>query len=104
MADVTESLFEPEPAGPGRATAGAPLAARMRPRTLEELSGQAHLSEEGATVRTPIESGEPHSMIFYGPPGSGKTTLARIVAAASDAAFEELSAVNGGTREVRGVL
>ncbi|MDX6615331.1 MAG: putative ATPase [Solirubrobacterales bacterium] len=76
----------------------------MRPRSLEELSGQEHLLEPGSTLRISVESGEPHSAIFYGPPGSGKTTLARMVAQTSDAAFEELSAVNAGRPEVREVL
>jgi putative ATPase len=81
-----------------------PLAVRMRPRTLDEVVGQAHLLAEGTALRTAIERGQPHSMVLYGPPGSGKTTLARIVAAASSAAFEELSAVEAGRAEVRKVL
>jgi putative ATPase len=82
----------------------APLAVRMRPRTLAELVGQEHLLAEGSALRTAIESGEPHSMVLYGPPGSGKTTLARIVAAAAQGAFEEESAVNAGKAEVRKVI
>jgi putative ATPase len=82
----------------------APLAVRMRPRGLEELVGQDRLLAEGSTLRTAIESGLPHSMILYGPPGSGKTTLARIVAHSSDSAFDEESAVNAGRAEVRAVL
>jgi putative ATPase len=82
----------------------APLAVRMRPRDLDELVGQEHLLEPGSTLRAAIEAGEPHSAIFYGPPGSGKTTLARIIAARSRGAFEEASAVNAGRAEVRGVI
>ena len=83
---------------------GAPLAVRMRPRELGELVGQRHLLAPGSTLRTAIESGDPHSMILYGPPGTGKTTLARIVADAAGWAFEEESAVNAGRAEVRAVL
>jgi putative ATPase len=82
----------------------APLAVRMRPRSLDEVVGQEHLLAEGSALRTAISSGEPHSMLLYGPPGSGKTTVARIVAAASNAAFEEESAVNAGKAEVRAVI
>jgi putative ATPase len=82
----------------------APLAVRMRPRSLEELLGQEHLLGEGSALRAAIEAGEPHSAIFYGPPGSGKTTLARIIAAAARGAFEEASAVNAGRAEVRAVI
>ena len=82
----------------------APLAVRMRPRTLDELVGQEHLLREGSTLRTAVETGEPHSMILYGPPGSGKTTLARIVASAARGAFEEESAVNAGRAEVRAMI
>jgi putative ATPase len=84
--------------------ADAPLAVRMRPRSLEELVGQEHVLGEGSALRTAIESGHPHSAILYGPPGSGKTTLARIAAAAADGAFEEQSAVNAGKAEIRGVI
>ena len=81
-----------------------PLAVRMRPQSLEEFVGQSHLLGSGSALRTAIEQGHPHSMVLYGPPGSGKTTLARIVAARSSAAFEELSAVQAGRAEVRGVI
>ena len=90
-----------EPEGPA---ADAPLAVRMRPRTLDELVGQEHLLAQGSALRTAAEAGEPHSAILYGPPGSGKTTLARIIARSSDAAFEEESAVNAGKAEVRAVI
>jgi putative ATPase len=82
----------------------APLAVRMRPRSLDELVGQGHLLAEGSALRAAVESAEPHSAIFYGPPGSGKTTLARIIAAASRGAFEEASAVNAGRAEVRAMI
>ncbi len=81
-----------------------PLAVRMRPATLEDFLGQEALLAPGSPLRRAIESGQPHSMILYGPPGSGKTTLARIVAAAGGAAFEELSAVEAGLADVRGVI
>jgi putative ATPase len=89
---------------PNDVAAGRPLAVRMRPRGIEEFVGQAHLLAPGSALRTAIEQGRPHSMVLYGPPGSGKTTLARIVAERSGAAFEELSAVAAGRPEVRAVI
>jgi putative ATPase len=83
---------------------GRPLAVRVRPRSLEEFVGQAHLLGAKSALRTAIEQGRPHSMVLYGPPGTGKTTLARIVAERSEAAFEELSAVQAGRAEVRAVI
>src|SRR5205807_7088925 len=82
----------------------APLATRLRPRTLDEFVGQQRLLAAGSALRRMIEEGRPHSMILHGPPGSGKTTLARLVADASGAAFEQESAVQAGRAEVRAVI
>jgi putative ATPase len=100
-----DSLFDPADAESNSLkSAGGPLAARMRPGSLEEFVGQEHLLHQGSALRTAIEQGKPHSMILHGPPGSGKTTLARIIAASANAAFEELSAVEAGRAEVRAVI
>ncbi len=102
---MAERLFDTEETGARDGVpSDAPLAARMRPRTLDELVGQAHVLGAGSALRTAIESGHPHSAILYGPPGSGKTTLARIAAAGAEGAFEEESAVNAGKAEIRGVI
>jgi putative ATPase len=99
---VTEDLFSEERAE--RRLANAPLAARMRPVSLDEVVGQEHLVSEGAAFRAMVEAGRPVSMILWGPPGSGKTTLARLVASNSGARFEQLSATSAGVKDVRDVL
>ncbi|HEX9854784.1 MAG TPA: replication-associated recombination protein A [Acidimicrobiia bacterium] len=99
---MTEDLFSEQRAD--KRNAAAPLAARMRPRRLEEIVGQRHLLEPGAAFRSVIESGRLVSMILWGPPGTGKTTLARVVAAENGARFEQLSAVSAGVRDVRAIL
>jgi putative ATPase len=76
----------------------------MRPQTLDEFVGQEHLLGPGSALRQSLEAGQPHSMVLYGPPGAGKTTLARLAAQHADAAFEELSAVQAGRAEVREVI
>ncbi len=87
-----------------RAAAAAPLPQRVRPRTLGELVGQEHVLGPGTALRAAIEEGRAPSMILHGPPGVGKTTIARIVAEAGDAAFEELSAVSARVDDVRSVI
>jgi putative ATPase len=84
--------------------ATGPLAARMRPQRLEDVVGQPHLLGQGAALRVAIETGTVASMIFFGPPGTGKTTIARLVAAATGSSYEELSAVSSGVAEVRKVI
>lgn len=84
--------------------ARAPLAVRMRPRTLDEVIGQTHLLAEGAAFRSMVASGRLGSIILWGPPGSGKTTLARIAATTAGDTFEQLSATSAGVKDVREVL
>jgi putative ATPase len=103
--DATADMAKGRTAGaPGGRPEARPLAVRARPRSIEQFVGQSHLLGAGSALRTAIEQGRPHSMVLYGPPGAGKTTLARIVAERSGAAYEELSAVAAGRAEVRAVI
>lgn len=89
-------LFAQEPA--------APLAEALRPKTLDEVIGQSHLLGEGKPLRLAFQSGKPHSMIFWGPPGVGKTTLARLTATAFQCEFIALSAVFSGVKDIRAAM
>ena len=89
------------PAAPARALEQVPLAEAMRPRTLDEVVGQRHLLGPGKPLRTAFEAGHPHSMILWGPPGVGKTTLARLMAGAFGLEFIAVSAVLGGVKDIR---
>jgi putative ATPase len=107
------SLFDGEPDGPQAVSLSssksplhgmAPLAERMRPRNLEEYSGQEHLLGAGKPLRVQIERDDTSSMIFWGPPGVGKTTLAKIIAETTKASFIEFSAVTSGIKEIKQVM
>jgi len=98
------SLFDGEPEGPKGTLRTAPLAERMRPRSLEELSGQEHLVGPGKPLRVQIERDDSGSMILWGPPGVGKTTLAKIIAETTKASFIEFSAVMSGIKEIKQVM
>jgi putative ATPase len=98
------SLFDGEPEGPRGTLRTAPLAERMRPRSLEEYSGQDHLLGPGKPLRVQIERDDSGSMILWGPPGVGKTTLAKIIAETTKASFIEFSAVMSGIKEIKQVM
>ena len=81
-----------------------PLAARMRPRTLSEYIGQSHLLGDNKPLRRALQSGHLHSMILWGPPGTGKTTLAEVAAHYANANVERLSAVTSGVKDIRAAM
>ncbi|WP_421862895.1 replication-associated recombination protein A [Motiliproteus sp.] len=93
---MTADLFEQQ-----ESEGYQPLAARMRPRKLDDYHGQAHILGPDKALRSAIEQGTPHSMILWGPPGVGKTTLAKLIAELTDAHFESISAVLSGVKEIR---
>ena len=99
-----DSLFPesmPAATGPVEASSDAPLAARMRPRTLAEVAGQKHILGEGTLLRRAIEADRFSSLIFYGPPGTGKTTLATVIANSTNCRFEMLNGVESNVAEIR---
>jgi putative ATPase len=98
------SLFQPIPNRDDSADRTRPLADRMRPRSLDEFVGQEHLLAEGKPLRTQIERDDTGSLIFWGPPGTGKTTLAKIIARMTKADFIEFSAVLSGIKEIKQVM
>src|SRR5499427_3779607 len=98
----SESLFDE--AEEAAATAAAPLAVRMRPRTLDEVIGQRHLTGAGTPFRKLIDNDAPMSLILWGPPGTGKTTLAYVVSQVTKRRFTELSAVTAGVKDVRAAV
>src|SRR6185437_11545332 len=98
------NLFAPTPGGDLSSSLGTPLAERMRPRSLEEVVGQEHLLAPGKPLRLQIERDDPGSIIFWGPPGVGKTTLAQIIARVTKADFLEFSAVLSGIKEIKQVM
>ncbi|MEA3188443.1 MAG: putative ATPase [Chthoniobacter sp.] len=97
-------LFENETPKPERAPASVPLATRMRPRTLDEYAGQQHILGQGKLLRRAIEADRMSSIILFGPPGTGKTTLAQIIANTANAKFERLSGVESSVADMRRVI
>jgi putative ATPase len=102
--EIVVSLFAPIPNQDASTPGARPLADRMRPRTLDEFVGQEHLVGPGKPLRVQIERDDPGSMIFWGPPGTGKTTLAKIIASVTKAEFIEFSAVLAGIKEIKQVM
>ena len=98
------SLFDTSPLATPAASKQTPLAERMRPTSLDEYVGQQHLLGPGKPLRLAIETDDPTSMIFWGPPGTGKTTLAKIIATLTNASFIEFSAVLSGIKEIKAVM
>ena len=98
------SLFQTIPSGDNSSDRTRPLADRMRPRTLDEFVGQEHLVAPGKPLRTQLERDDIGSLIFWGPPGTGKTTLAQIIARMTKAEFIEFSAVLTGIKEIKQVM
>ncbi|MBT6683124.1 MAG: AAA family ATPase, partial [Chloroflexi bacterium] len=82
----------------------APLSARMRPNSIEQIMGQSHILGEGKVLRRAIEADRVPSLILWGPPGTGKTTLARVIASATQSYFETISAVNSGVKDIRSAV
>src|SRR6202142_2749498 len=101
---ILMGLFQPIPNSESPADRTRPLADRMRPRTLDEFVGQEHLVAPGKPLRTQIERDDTGSLIFWGPPGTGKTTLAQIIAHMTKAEFVEFSAVLTGIKEIKQVM
>jgi putative ATPase len=98
------TLFDPDEGAAGRLGAAAPLAARMRPRSLDEVVGQQHLLAPGSPLRRLVEGDQPMSLLLWGPPGSGKTTIASILSLQTRRRFVEVSAVAAGVKEVRAAI
>lgn len=108
---MSDSLFDlPGPdrmssaSGPSEVPANAPLAVKMRPRTLDEVVGQQHLLRHGSPLRRLVDGSGAASLVLYGPPGTGKTTLASLISNATGRRFEALSALSAGVKEVRAVI
>jgi putative ATPase len=103
---ASRTTAQPESGGTlaGNTHASAPLAVRMRPRTLDELVGQRHLLSPGSPLRRLVEGDQPMSLLLWGPPGSGKTTIASIVSGRTNRRFVEVSAVAAGVKEVRAAI